>query len=135
MTSLFQDQLSRVTRQAGCQCGILRIYARSASVQDRDGWLAGDSDPYVRVTAYTYCGRSSQLSTRHIQGDNSPHWYQWLDFGNNNWYSYYVQVFDSDNGNDDSLSGSHMYYTARGQRSYTMPTDGGGRLYFDSNYN
>ena len=88
----------------------LRIYARYGSgLQDRDSWFAGNSDPYVRVIAYDHEGNSRSLSTAHDQGDHSPEWYQWLDFGTDTWTRFTVQVFDADVGSDDSLSSVSTY--------------------------
>lgn len=90
--------------------GRLRIYARYGSgLPDRDGWLAGDSDPYVRVIAYGHNGNSKSLRTADDRGDESPEWNQWLDFGVDSWTRFTVQVYDEDPGSDDSLSSVSIY--------------------------
>ena len=95
----------------GVISGRLRIYVRYGhSLPDRDGWLAGDSDPYVKVVAYTRNGHPTTLQTSHRQGDESPEWNQWLDFGVDSWSRFSVQVYDRDPGSDDSLSNTRNYY-------------------------
>lgn len=82
--------------------GRLRIYARYGyNLPDRDGSLAGDSDPYLSVTAYRSSGSSVTRSTRHIQ---------WLDFGTDNWQRFTVRIWDSDFGSDVALSSTYTYY-------------------------
>ena len=91
--------------------GTLRIYARYGSgLPDRDGWFAGNSDPYVKVTAYRRSGSPITHTTSHDQGDESPEWYEWLYFGNDYWTHFTVKVYDRDVGSDDSLSGTTTYY-------------------------
>ena len=93
--------------------GRLRIFARYGSgLPDRDGWLAGDSDPYIRVIAYTSGGGSRSLRTGEDRGDESPEWNQWLDFGVDSWSRFTVQVYDEDVGSDDSLSSVSTYYVS-----------------------
>lgn len=113
--------------------GRLRIYARYGSgLPDRDGWFSGDSDPYVRVTAYNHNGRPSTLHTRVDNGDESPEWNQWLDFGINTWRRFTVQVFDSDSGSDDSLSGVSTYrFTQSTSNRYVRMNCDSGYIYFD----
>lgn len=95
----------------GAIIGRLRIWVRYGhSLPDRDGWLAGDSDPYVKMVAYNRNGHSSSLQTSHRQGDESPEWNQWLDFGVDSWSSFSVQVYDRDPGRDDSLSNIQRYH-------------------------
>ena len=90
--------------------GRLHIYARYGSgLPNMDGWLAGNSDPYVRVIAYDHDGNSKSLRTTDDHGDESPEWNQWLDFGVDTWKRFTVQVFDEDIGRDDSLSSTTTY--------------------------
>ena len=108
--------------------GRLLIFVRYGhSLPDRDGWLAGDSDPYVQVTAYSRTGRTSTLRTSHRQGDESPEWNQWLDFGTSSWSRFSVRVYDRDVGSDDSLSSTRTYYFgSHTSRTYnTMHCDTG----------
>ena len=113
--------------------GRLRIFARYGSgLPDRDGWLAGDSDPYVRVIAYASGGGSRSLRTGDDRGDDSPEWNQWLDFGVDNWSRFTVQVYDEDPGSDDSLSSVSTYYISSYiTRTYVRKNCDSGYIYFD----
>ena len=116
--------------------GRLRIYARYGSgLPDRDGWLAGDSDPYVRVIAYSSSGSTTSLRTADDRGDESPEWNQWLDFGVDNWSRFTVQVYDEDVGSDDSLSSVTTYYlSSLTTRTYVRKNCDSGYIYFDYYY-
>ena len=62
--------------------GSLQVYVRyGVGLPDKDGFLAGRSDPYVSVTAVNNYGRQLTHDTQHVQGDHSPHWYQMLHSG------------------------------------------------------
>ena len=113
--------------------GRLRIYARYGSgLPDRDGWLAGDSDPYVRVIAYDHDGNSKSLRTADDHGDESPEWYQYLDFGVDTWIRFTVQVFDEDVGRDDSLSSTTSYFLySHITRTNVRKTCDSGYIYFN----
>ena len=89
----------------------LRIYARyGSSLPDRDGWLAGESDPYLEITAYNAFGGSWTRTTSTDQGDESPEWYETIDFGVNVWRKFTVTVWDADVGADDRLSVTRTWY-------------------------
>ena len=86
----------------------LQIYARyGKNLPDRDGWGAGDSDPYLQVVAYDINGYSSPKTTSTDRGDENPEWYQTLDFGVGMWTTFKVSVWDSNIGPDDRLSITH----------------------------
>ena len=99
----------------------LKFYVRYGSnLPDTDGFLKGDSDPYTRIYAYDSDGNYIALNTGVDQGDESPEWYDWLDYGTDTWTQFAIKVYDSDIGSDDSLSnwqyvtittGSHTYFT------------------------
>ena len=98
--------------------GNLRVYVKYGyGLPDRDGFLAGKSDPYVRVTAVDNYGGRVTHNTRHIQGDHSPHWYQWLYFGTRNWHHLEMSVWDSDFGADDRLTSTQTVHLRRGYYS------------------
>lgn len=85
-------------------------YARR--LDDRD--LAGTSDPYTTITAYTPTGYSSSGRTHHIRGDESPDWNYVFNAGcYKQWTKFYFKVYDSDIiGGDDALSyGQYVYLT------------------------
>lgn len=61
--------------------GRLRFYARfGKDLLDKDGCDAGGSDPYVEVVAYDESGNRKTLRTRTDENDESPEWFQMLDF-------------------------------------------------------
>ena len=91
--------------------GQLRLYIRyGRGLPDEDPWGAGDSDPYVRVTAYNSNSYSVSIPTRTVDENENPSWYQWLDFGKNTWTRFQVRVYDEDWNPDDALSNLYTYY-------------------------
>ena len=112
--------------------GNLRVFARYAvGLPDRDSW-AGRSDPYMSVTAYDDYGRRVTLRTRHIQGDHSPHWYQWLNFGTrSNWHHFDMSVWDSDLGADDRLTHTHTVNIRPGYHTRGYTCGSGCAVYYD----
>ena len=81
----------------------LAIYGRN--LQDTDRFLAGDSDPYVRVEAYDTDGHTSSRQTRAIGGNENLTWNQPLDFGAYTWMMFRVKVYNDDwSSGNDSLS-------------------------------
>ena len=87
----------------------LEIYARyGKNLPDRDGWGAGDSDPYLQVVAYNILGISCTRTTSTDKEDENPEWYEMLDFGVGMWTRFEVSVWDSDIGADDRLSITHI---------------------------
>ena len=95
----------------------LRIYANSGyNLPDTDGYLQGDSDPYMVFVAYDLYGGSLRWTTSVDQDDNSPEWWQWFDFGTRVWTRFTVNVWDADVGPDDALSDTHTFYIFRGPR-------------------
>ena len=115
----------------------LRIYARNGhNLPDTDGWLAGNSDPYMEFVAYDLYGGSLRKKTSTDQGDESPEWYQWLDFGTRVWTKFTAKVWDDDVFSDDSLSNTHTWYVYQGAhpgQGIIWPSRGG-RVNFDYYY-
>ena len=113
--------------------GRLRLYVRYGSgLPDTDSWFAGDSDPYVRVTAYDSDGNSVSRETDYKQGDESPSWYEWLDFGTDTWTRFSVKVYDDDWGSDDSLSSWVTYnLNSHTSRSNVRMNCNSGYIVFD----
>jgi len=117
--------------------GRLRIYARNGrNVPDRDGWWAGDSDPYMVFVAYDLYGGYVVLRTSKVQDNNNPVWNQWLDFGTRVWKKFTVKVWDADIGADDALSNTHTWNVYRGTRlnNWIRWSSTNGRVYFDYYY-
>ena len=85
--------------------GILKVYVKYGwRLPDRDGWLAGNSDPYVRVTAVDDRLQYTIQRTQTIQGNENPNWYRRLDFGaRRSWQYFVMSTWDDDWGSDDKL--------------------------------
>ena len=118
--------------------GRLTIYARYGdNLPDRDSWPAGDSDPYLRITAYDHSRNSRQYTTNTDRGDESPEWYQRIDFGVDTWRRFTVSVWDSDLNSDDRLSDTETWYlpswTSR-SASYVRHYAHSGYVVFDYTY-
>ena len=106
---------SCISSYTGDRCqyrqGRLTFYARyGRNLPDEDGWLAGNSDPYIRFVAYDVYGNSYEKTTITDQGDEDPEWYQNIDFGTRPWRRFEVSVWDDDVDDDDRLSSTRTWY-------------------------
>ena len=91
-------------RQCQYRRARLRIYAHyGCNLPDEDPWL-NDSDPYLKAVAYRSTGNSVSKKTRADKGDESPEWYQWLDFGYSEWNRFYCSNLDGDVNSDDACT-------------------------------
>ena len=96
----------------GTQCeyarGMLRIFTRSGqNLQDRD--RKSVSDPYLEVTAFDHLGGRKTLYTQVIKDSLNPVWNEQLDFGENEWSWFTVQVLDEDRAYIQWLSYAYTY--------------------------
>ena len=108
---LSDKDIQQVGLLYACQyaSGTLSIYARRGhNLPDEDS--PGESDPYLKIVAYKRVGASVTRTTEHIQGNESPVWNEWLNFGTSRWVQFTIQAFDSDWGRDDHLSVERSYY-------------------------
>ena len=91
--------------------GRLKIRVRDAwDLEDTDSFLAGKSDPYVRITAVKYSTLvrvTRQTSTK--KGKLDATWNEELNFGCGHWKHIDVSVWDSDSGADDLLMPIETY--------------------------
>ena len=110
----------------------LWVYARyGRNLPDADDGLSeGDSDPYMQFIAYDIFGNGLIGTTRYIQDNKNPTWYQWFYFGNRAWTKMTVSVHDADIGLDDALSGTSTYYLYKGYY-YRKIYCYSGHAYFD----
>jgi astacin len=96
-----------------CQCRERRLticvlYGRD--LPDEDSFVAGDSDPYVKITAYDIFGNLSIQETSTVQGDEDPEWNECFDFGIRCWRRFEMSVWDEDVHFDDRLSSTHTWH-------------------------
>ena len=62
--------------------GILKVYVKyGQGLPHRNGWFAGDSDPYVKVIAVDDRSQQTTQQTQYIQRNENTNWYRWLNFG------------------------------------------------------
>jgi hypothetical protein len=84
--------------------GALKVTIKSASdLPDEDGWW-NLSDPYVVVTAYMYDGTSEKEVTETVHGNLNPVFNEELAFEEASWSHFYIQAYDSDVGEDATLT-------------------------------
>lgn len=119
----------------------LEVVIKSArGLDDKDGFLKGDSDPYTKITAYSSTGHSASGKTRYIQGDESPRWnYRFRPGCGHSWNRFYFRIYDADVGSDDRLSSGQTVYLDSLSRfpqcSLTVDVrGGGGTIKFDVYY-
>ena len=106
------------------------------NIPDRDRlWGAGESDPYVRVTAYK-CNGEKKKETSTKSNDEDPDWNVTLYFGRDSWKKFVVSVWDEDVGFDDRLSDDNQMNlpTTGSSGSFTVYTNGGGYVKLSYSY-
>ena len=106
LSSADATQLNRMYNCPGSGVpGILKVYVKyGRGLPDRDGWFAGDSDPYVRVKAVDDRSQVTTQETHYIRGNENPNWYRWLNFGaRRSWQYFEMSTWDDDWGSDDRL--------------------------------
>ena len=108
------------------------------NIPDRDRlWGSGESDPYVRVKAYRYRGRTNVKKTSTRSNDEDPDWNVTLYFGRDIWTKFVVSVWDEDVGFDDRLSSDNrvnLPTTGSRSGSFTVYTNGGGYVKLSYSY-
>ena len=107
-TGLSASDITQVNRLYKCpgsgQRGFLAVYIRYArNLEDSDGFLAGDPDPYVRVKAVSSIGSEYHTQTSKIQGTRHPNWNEWLLFSEKEWQFFRLRIWESDIFNDDII--------------------------------
>ena len=118
----------------------LQVVIKYAWGLDDEDWIAGDSDPYTKITAFDMDGYSTSDQTPHRQGDESPTWNYYFNAGcGRQWKRFYFEVWDADFGFDDRLSsGQSIYLTSLSSlpscRHTVSLVGGGGSITFDIYY-
>ena len=122
---------------SGCLQVVIK-YARG--LDDRDSAFAGKSDPYTRISAYSYGNSPVSGRTGFIQGNHNPTWNYRFNAGcGRRWYRFYFEVWDSDIGDDDKLSsGQSIYFSSLSSfpscRRTVSLIGGSGTITFDIYY-
>ena len=111
------------------------MYGRN--IPDRDRLCGtGESDPYVRVTAYK-CDGERKIETTTKIGDKDPDWNETLIFGQDIWTKFVVSVWDADFVFDDRLSDDYtvsILTTGSISSSFTVYTNDGGYVELSYTY-
>ena len=95
---------------SGAKKSKLEVKGSATDLADKDGWTAGQSDPYMEVIAYNSWGFSDYLATPVRGGTNNPTWNDYLVFEETEPIFYYrmkIYVMDEDGGDrrPDQLCG------------------------------
>ena len=77
----------------------LKVKGNGSYLADLDGWTAGQSDPYMEVTATDVDGYTETKSTPVIGGTNNPYWNDYLVFSKRTWEEVKVRILDYDGAN------------------------------------
>ena len=110
-------------------------YGRNIPDEDKL-WGTGESDPYVRVTAYK-CNGKAEKRTTYKRDDEDPDWNETLNFGRDFWAKFVVSVWDRDIVFDDRLSNYKrvtLPTTDSISSSFTVYTKGGGCVELSYSY-
>jgi hypothetical protein len=77
--------------------GQLKVKGSASGLTDRDAWAAGQSDPYMDVTARDEKGSPpTKIRTPHRGGTNNPTWGDYLVFNENTWKNITIDIWDYD---------------------------------------
>jgi len=116
--------------------GNLKFYVRyGINLPDTDP-IWNDPDVYIRIRAISKYGFTYTRTTSIVTA-TSPGFYETLDFGNNEWQFFRIQVWDDDGaftGDDDAMSQSETITIASGPHAWNKHCglDGcGGYIWFD----
>ena len=74
----------------------LKLKGYGIDLEDLDGWTAGQSDPYMEVTATDFREHSETKKTPTRGGTNNPRWDDYLVFSKRQWKWIRIKVFDDD---------------------------------------
>ena len=120
LSSADATQLNRMYNCPGSGVpGIMKVYVKyGRRLPDSGGWFAGDSDPYVRVTAVDDRSQQTTQQTQYIQGNENPNWYRWLNFGGRiSWQYFEMSTWDADWFFDDRMLDDQAFTVSSGYHS------------------
>lgn len=105
----------------------LKVKGYGRDLADLDGWTAGQSDPYMGVTATDENGGTQTLQTPHRGGTNQPDWNDYLVFSNRVWKKIKIIVMDYDGSGrkPDPLCPTKEYTLKSGSNSITYDCNPG----------
>ena len=106
----------------------LKVRGRATGLADRDWGAAGQSDPYMVVTAEDTNGYREERKTPHRGGTNTPRWDDFLVFSGRIWKKITVDIMDYDGGwgnKDDRLCPSKVIYLKSAGNSVTFTCNPG----------
>ena len=102
----YPDYVENVKEQQVIQSK-LYVKGRAAGLENRDSWWAGQSDPYMEVTATDESGVTEKKKTNVVGGNRWPVWDNYLEFSNRKWKKITIDIWDDDGPGrqDDRLCG------------------------------
>ena len=90
-----EDVTEKRTEQASTT-GKLKVKGHAMNLPDLDGWMAGNSDPYMEVIATDVTGYTETKTTPVRGGTNNPSWDDYLVFSERTWKEMTVKILDYD---------------------------------------
>jgi Ca2+-dependent lipid-binding protein len=90
-----ENATEKVTKQVSV-AGFLKVKGKATNLEDRDGWTAGQSDPYMKIVAEDVRGRMHTKKTPVRHNTNNAFWYDYVEFLYNTWTKVTVSLWDYD---------------------------------------
>ena len=105
----------------------LKVRGSATGLADKDGWTAGQSDPYMEVIATENSWYTHELKTPIRGGTNNPTWNDYLVFEEKIWMSMTVFIMDYDGSdrNPDKLCYTGNFALWAGTHSETFDCNPG----------
>ena len=103
----------------GALRGKLEVKGSATDLADKDGWTAGQSDPYMEVVAVPMEGNDQTLTTPVRGGTNNPTWNDYLVFKSSTWLALEIVVMDYDGAGrePDPLCGPSIIVLKSGEHT------------------
>ena len=118
-----QDRGENATEERCLMNAKLKIRGRASNLADLDWGAAGQSDPYLQVTAEDKYGVTETQKSKHRGGTNNPNWNDYIVFSQRIWSKISVSIFDYDGGagrKDDRLCPEQVFDLATTGDSITF---------------
>ena len=91
-----QDHVENAVEKRALISAQLKIKGRASNLADKDWGAAGQSDPYMEVTAEDKYGHTEKKKTPHRGGTNKPSWNDYIVFSERTWIKITVDIMDYD---------------------------------------